>query len=242
MRVRAVLFDIYKTLLEVGPPPADAPERWVALWEKFLNTRPQLDLARFGANCDIVIAREHAAARATGVDFPEVYWPDVVREVLPQTASLSAAQFDEFLYSQTCLWHTVRLAPDLPELLQALSQHDLLLGLVSNCQPYSLRELDAELSRVNLDRSLFLRELCFLSFEHGFSKPNPHAFRLLTIRLRALGITPAQTLMVGDRLDNDIAPAQAQGWQTWLLSADHTSLGGSGTFGELMKHLATVRF
>ena len=54
---------------------------------------------------------------------------------------------------------------------------------------------------------------------HGFSKPDPHVFRLLSARLQARGIAAGDTLMVGDRLDNDIAPARAQGWRTWQLGA-----------------------
>ena len=37
--------------------------------------------------------------------------------------------------------------------------------------------------------------------------------------LEARGISPGEALMVGDRLDNDIDPARAFGWQTWQLSA-----------------------
>jgi FMN phosphatase YigB (HAD superfamily) len=63
----------------------------------------------------------------------------------------------------------------------------------------------------------FARELCFWSFEHGFSKPDPHAFRLLTARLEARGLQSSEALMVGDSLENDIEPARAQGWLTWQL-------------------------
>jgi FMN phosphatase YigB (HAD superfamily) len=233
MKIRAVLFDIYKTLLEVRPAPADAAERWGLLWQKWLKIVPRLDLAEFGAACDAVVAREHKLARAVGVDFPEVYWPDIVREVLPETASLSCAGFEEFQHGQTCLWHSVSLMPGAAKLLAFLAGQRFVLGLLSNCQPYSLRELDIELSRVGLDRSIFRPELCFFSFQHGFSKPNPHAFRLMSIRLRALGISPPQTLMVGDRLDNDIAPAKAQGWRTWLLSSASECPDQSGSCEQL---------
>jgi ribonucleotide monophosphatase NagD (HAD superfamily) len=45
-------------------------------------------------------------------------------------------------------------------------------------------------------------------------------------RLRAQGIAPGETLMVGDRVDNDIAPARAQGWQTWRLGEGDGMSGG----------------
>src|SRR6185436_1457015 len=81
MKIRAVIFDIYRTLLDVGPPPSDSEARWVALWLETFNGPPRLDLGGFRAACDAIITREHAAARAAGIAWPEVYWPDVIAEV-----------------------------------------------------------------------------------------------------------------------------------------------------------------
>jgi FMN phosphatase YigB (HAD superfamily) len=92
------------------------------------------------------------------------------------------------------------------------------MGIASNAQPYTLRELEGALLGRGLSLAVFTPELCFWSFEHGFSKPDPHVVRLLSARLRARGVRPDDTLMVGDRMDNDIEPARAQGWQTWKLA------------------------
>jgi len=51
---------------------------------------------------------------------------------------------------------------------------------------------------------------------------------MLTARLEARGISPTETLMVGDRLDNDIEPARAFGWHTWLLAATKPTGGQLG--------------
>ena len=101
----------------------------------------------------------------------------------------------------------------------------MLLGIASNAQAYTLRELHEALVTHRLGMDLFERDLCFWSFEHGFSKPDPHVFQILTARLAARGISPSDTLMVGNRLDSDIAPAKAHGWQTWQLSASPTEDG-----------------
>ena len=82
-----------------------------------------------------------------------------------------------------------------------------------------------------LSADLFHPALRFFSFEHGFSKPDPHVFQLLTARLGALGIAPEETLMVGDRLDNDIVPARAFGWQTWRVQT--APAADAGDFGAL---------
>ena len=52
-----------------------------------------------------------------------------------------------------------------------------------------------------------------MSGTHGFRKPDPRLF------LRAaddLGVAPSECVMVGDRIDNDIAPARLLGMRTVL--------------------------
>ena len=45
MSVRAVVFDVYQTLLEVLPAPADAERRWQKLWARLPGAAaaPSLD-------------------------------------------------------------------------------------------------------------------------------------------------------------------------------------------------------
>jgi FMN phosphatase YigB (HAD superfamily) len=218
MNVRAVIFDVYHTLLEISPPPADAARRWEFLCQDKLAKPPRLSLEEFAAACATLIEREHAAALAVGVAHPEIYWPAIAAKALPELARLSEAECDEFLYQHAQLQRTVRLVPEAAEVLAALAQRKTLLGIASNAQPYTLRELDTALATAGLSRSLFQPELCFWSFAFGFSKPDPHVFRLLSARLSAQGVGSDETLIVGDRPDNDIEPARAQGWRTWRLT------------------------
>lgn len=237
--VRAVFFDIYQTLLTVEAPPSDAPTQWAALWRRWFKNPPRLTLTEFSAACDQVIQLDHAQACSRGISSPEVYWPDITRQVLPELNALSDEEQADFLGAQAGLWHTVALMPEAIPVLHRLKKTGLTLGLASNCQPYTLRELDSELGKAGLDRSLFAPDLCFLSFEQGFSKPDPYVFQILTTRLRKRNITPAEALMVGDRLDNDCAPARAFGWQTWCLGqkpASPSELGGDWRqFGQALE-------
>jgi FMN phosphatase YigB (HAD superfamily) len=50
-----------------------------------------------------------------------------------------------------------------------------------------------------------------LSGVTGVRKPDPRA---ATMAAEALGVAPADCIMVGDRIDNDIAPARALGMAT----------------------------
>src|SRR5947207_6526331 len=240
MKLRAVISDIYNTLLEVGPPPTDAAERWEFLWEDKLADPARLTLEEFEGECGKIIAREHAAAILVGVQFPEIFWPAVAKEALPELARLRETERDEFLYQHAKLLRTVRLMPGAAEVLAELVRRNVLLGLISNCQPYTLRELDGALSAAELNRALFRPELCFFSFANGFSKPNPHAFRVLRAELQAHGIAPGEILMVGDRLVNDLEPARAHGFQTWWLTTASSADGHTGGDWSLFRnHLVT---
>jgi FMN phosphatase YigB (HAD superfamily) len=215
VNIRAAIFDVYGTLLRVAGPPADAPLRWEHLCRDSFQTAPRLNLEQFSAACARIIVREHETARARGIPHPEVYWPGVATEVLPELEQLSAGALDAFLFAQAQLWHTVQLAPGVASTLAELAREGVVMGIASNAQPYTLRELDATLGGVGLSRDLFQTSLSFWSFDHGFSKPDPHVFQILAARLAARGIAGSETCMIGDRLDHDIEPARAQGWHTW---------------------------
>ena len=94
-----------------------------------------------------------------------------------------------------------QLRPEIDGLLRRLRDRGLALGIVAN-QPERTR---AKLERAGID-GLFGHH--GLSGVTGYSKPDPRAFLSAA---QALGAAPAQCIMVGDRIDNDIAPAKALG-------------------------------
>jgi FMN phosphatase YigB (HAD superfamily) len=145
-----------------------------------------------------------------------------VTEVVPELARLPRHDQEEFLFRHMQIGHTTRMTTETAATLRWLKERPSLLGIASNAQAYTLRELKEALAVHALGMDLLEHDLCFWSFEHGFSKPAPHVFQILAARLAALGISPRETLMVGDRLDNDIAPAKAHGWQTWHFTAQET--------------------
>jgi putative hydrolase of the HAD superfamily len=100
-----------------------------------------------------------------------------------------------------------QLRPEIDGLLRRLRERGLKLGIVAN-QPQAARE---RLARAGIGE---LFEHQGLSGLTGFSKPDPRAFEAAT---EALGVASADCIMVGDRIDNDIAPAKALGMATILL-------------------------
>ncbi len=225
MSIQAVIFDVYGTLLEVGSPPSDAEARWQELCRDMLGIEPPLTRLGLSVAWSRVIAREHDAARVRGIPWPEVHWPSVVTEVLPPLARLSPSDQAEFLLRQIQTGHTTHMTTETAAALRRLKGRPVSIGIASNAQAYTLRELEQALGTHALGMDLFEPDLRFWSFEHGFSKPDPHVFQILTARLAARGVSPSGTLMVGDRLDNDLQPAQAMGWLTWHLTPSPTPDG-----------------
>jgi FMN phosphatase YigB (HAD superfamily) len=189
------------------------------LSERFPNDS-QPSLEAFNAASQSVIRRDHEAAREAGVDHPEVFWPSVAARAFAPLQRLSTGELDALLDRHAQLARTVRLMAGAAEVLERLRARGLVMGLLSNSQPYTLSELHRALGAAGLGLDLFHPDWQVLSFRFGFSKPNPHLFRVLSGRAAAFGFQPSEILMAGDRQDNDIEPALKQGWQTWRLTAE----------------------
>jgi putative hydrolase of the HAD superfamily len=102
-----------------------------------------------------------------------------------------------------------QLRPDVDGLLRRLRERGLTLGIVAN-QPEVARE---RLARVGIG-DLFAYE--GLSGSTGLRKPDLRAFHAAA---DSLGAPPTDCIMVGDRIDNDIAPAKSLGMATILFRA-----------------------
>ncbi len=234
MKIQAVIFDIYGTLLDVKPAPPEGEAHWRSLWKDTLGIEPSLSRLDFSIGCNRLVREQHEAGRARGILHPEILWPEIVRQVIPESAHFSKQQQEDFILGQIRTVHTTSMSREAAETLRALKGKGCVLGIASNAQAYTLRELEEALAQHQLTMELFETDLCFWSFQHGFSKPDPHVFQILSIRLQARGIPRDQILAVGDRLDNDVAPARSHGWQTWHLSIAPGESSGSGGWSDLL--------
>ena len=100
-----------------------------------------------------------------------------------------------------------QLRPEIDGLLRRLRARGLRLGIVAN-QLQTARE---RLARAGIGELFDHHGLSGLS---GLRKPDPRAF---TAAAEALGVPAPACIMVGDRIDNDIAPAKALGMAAILL-------------------------
>jgi putative hydrolase of the HAD superfamily len=152
-----------------------------------------------------------------------VDWPSVFRRAFKPARSIEAQTLSDFIYHHAALVHSVGPMPGAKAILRRCREAGIVCGIASNAQAYTLRELREALAPEGL--GFFDSRLVFWSFENGFSKPDPHVFQILAARLAGLGIAPEETLVIGDREDNDLRPAQALGFQTFLFVPPPTESG-----------------
>jgi FMN phosphatase YigB (HAD superfamily) len=236
--IRAVICDIYGTLLEVGPAPADAECRWKELWLARFGGPSAPTLREFDQAIRAHIPSRHAEGRARGLLQPEIVWPTLAASAFPVLHRLPAEEQESFFLQHARLCRTTRLAPGAADCLRDAQTACLLLGIASNAQACTRGELAHALAMESLDASLFHPAASFYSYEHGVAKPDPRVFRHLGTRLAALGMAPEEILMVGDRLDADIGPAHAAGWAAWHLRREPGP--SAGPWLQLRQHLASA--
>ena len=128
-----------------------------------------------------------------------------------------------FEVAQARLARTTALMAGSGSVLRLLLASGVVIGLAANAQPYTVRELDEALVAVGLGTDIFQEDLVFWSFRHGFAMPDPHVFRLLSMRLQARGIEPGEVLMVGNDPERDLQPALAFGWKAYQLRSERSA-------------------
>ena len=97
--------------------------------------------------------------------------------------------------------------PDAEAVLRTLQARGYRMGIIANQSPGS----EKRLAKFGL---LPFFEVVCASAEEGIAKPDPEIFRRALTRA---GCAPADAVMIGDRTDNDIAPAKTLGMQTVLI-------------------------
>ena len=158
----------------------------------------------------------------------EIDYAGIVQNCLDDLGiEVSDAELGRFLDAEHEAWKPARHLPGTTlSLLDALHDLGLTVGLVSNAfDPPQLlhRDLDELAVAERLEVAVFSSEI-------GKRKPHPAIFECA---LATLGVSPAETLFVGDRLYEDVRGAGELGMTTvqalWFRADDHAD-GGEPDF------------
>jgi putative hydrolase of the HAD superfamily len=200
--LRAVLFDVDFTLCRPGPELS--PERYARIAARHGVT---LDASRYDD------AREAAALnlkRHPELLHDDSIWHRFTEDIFvgmggpAELASDCATEIEQG-------WEVsenFELYEDALPVLDELRAAQLRLGLVSN----GIRDLREFVAHHRLDVDAIVG-----SRAHGYVKPHPTIFQSA---LEQLGVEPAQAVMVGDSLEEDVEGARALGMRAILIDRD----------------------
>jgi putative hydrolase of the HAD superfamily len=200
--LRAVLFDVDFTLCRPGPELS--PERYARIAARHGIT---LDVSRYDD------AREAAALNLKR--HPELLHDDTIWHRFTEEIFLGMGGPEEI--ASECAteieqgWEVSEnfdLFEDALPVLEELRAAQLLLGLVSN----GIRDLREFVVHHRLDVDAVVG-----SRAHGFVKPHPTIFQAA---LEQLGVEPAEAVMVGDSLEEDVEGARALGLRAILIDRE----------------------
>lgn len=211
-RIRAVIFDIYGTLLisrsGVIRPDPSFDDRLARILTKHGHTAPSSPTTALHH----AIRRHHAGSVH---EHPEVNLLSIWHEVLG--APLSTAALLEIEEARL----PCQPMPGASETIRELSRRGLHLGCLSNAQANTLPTLDRLLGPIS---PLLHPDLVILSYQHRLAKPSRRLFDLAARRLAHLGISPDEILFVGNDPLQDIIPARCSGFRTALFTGHPDSL------------------
>ena len=149
-------------------------------------------------------AYERACRRAVACFAPDAY-KAIIWELTGRDIALA-----ERVYARYHECRSERFPFELREgiagVLQRLHDRGLKLGLAANQPAATVATLD----EVGIGRYFSHRQV---SEHHGFRKPD---VRLFLRACEDLGVEPAECIMVGDRIDNDVVPANLLSMRTVL--------------------------
>ena len=220
--IRAVLFDVYGTLIVSGSGDVgltSKSDRWAAANEAAaaVGVEPPKDPRALGDALLAAIEEEHLRLRADRVDFPEVRIEELWTRIVPDADPRRLAV--EYEMRVNPVWPM----PGLVETLDTLHGRGVRLGIVSNAQFFTPL-LFGPLTGRPFGEFGFEPDLCVWSYEHRVAKPGTDLYERAAESVAKFGVTPAQTLYVGNDMRNDVWPASRVGFRTALFAGDARSL------------------
>ena len=202
MILRAVLFDVDFTLAKPGPDLG--PEGYRRMGTRY---GLELDPARYSEARTAALAslERHPELRHD----EELWFAFTERIVRGMGGDADAAR--ELAVEMTRAWERSENFDLYDDALPALAQlraHGLKLGLVSN----GGREISDFVAHHRLDV-----DCAVASRAHGWIKPHESIFRAA---LTLIGVAPAEAVMVGDSVEDDIEGASALGMRAVLIDRE----------------------
>ncbi|NNJ24711.1 HAD family hydrolase [Alienimonas chondri] len=229
--VRAVLFDVYGTLVISGSGDVGVNAA-AGRGDAFVSSLQAVGLpatvdGEIGVEAlNAAIRDDHAAKRDLRIEYPEVDITEIWRNALGVLGVEPPERNDllRLTIEYECRVNPTWTMPHAAEVVKAIAGRGLLLGIVSNAQWFTPLVVRAHLG-LNMARgSLFAEDVMVWSYECRRAKPGTYLYECAAAKLKSHGIEPHEVLYVGNDLLNDCTPAQQMGFRTALFAGDERSL------------------
>lgn len=232
--VRAVLFDVYGTLIisgsgDVGTIAAAPGDAFSSACEA-LGLRLTVVGEEAASAFVETIHAAHEEARRRGIEYPEVDIVAVWETTLGKLERLKQIDGDVAGVDprRLALEYEMRVNPVWPmpgakETLSKLKAARLTLGIISNAQFFTPLLFPALLQR-SIEDTGFDPALCVYSYIHGQAKPGTFLFEQARRSLASRDVAPGEILYIGNDMLNDVSPAREIGFRTALFAGDKRSL------------------
>ena len=230
--VRAVVFDIYGTLLisgsgDVGSADTGGRDSLVRQSLEESGLLERLDSTPKAADLQRSIQRINADRVTPDCAKPEVDIVEVWRDVLTQSGWTNEPSEIEMVVRLAARYEALANPtwpmPGSVQLLQHLKQHGFTLGIVSNAQIFTLPLMNNLMDCNGLKDAGFSLDLCVFSNRYRQAKPGPRLFEVLRRGLLNQGILPNEAVYVGNDMLNDVWAASEAGLRTAWFAGDSRS-------------------
>jgi len=249
-QVRAVLWNVYGTLVAIpgGDLAFEHPTPFVmsvALDKTIQEFKMWASMSRKpGQPADYMatiynqVLAEQRMAPGGGEKHPEIgsdrLWEAILKKLLQKDYKFDAGFFgslNEFSRKVAYFFHAslqgTACYPGAAEAMRHVTEQGLRQGLLANGQHFTTvqlqRGLAAQDEGAQLEQ-LLTPGLTVLSHEVRARKPSDRLFRQALTALQEQGISAAEVLHVGSRIQQDLVPARRLGMRTALFAGDKASL------------------
>lgn len=230
--IKAVLFDIYGTLLiseagDIGLTSLGQKDEEKKFTLKAANNEKELSFDEIRSRLTDIIRRHHKSIldASDKIIYPEVdiitVWSELFQECNLNDFSINHISRASLYFE--ILSNKVDLMPGVSSIFEYLRESDLNLGIVSNAQFYTPLLMEY-LCDASLEKLGFSEDISSWSYKIGCGKPDPIIFCNPIETLNKSGIQNHEILYIGNDMLNDISCAASYGLKTVLFAGDKRSL------------------
>ncbi len=241
--IKAVLFDIYGTLLISGSGEVGSSTQKPTEGPSLPRFHGAVSASGFGVNRDPkffdekcnelylgYISSRHGELKKLGIPFPEVdilsIWHRLLTQLLNEKDISGSITVDNLILTALLFEldsNRTWTMPGTREVLRELNHRGIITGIVSNAQfytPYILGTLIGS----SLAETGFSPDLMSWSYLNGYAKPSLEMFSSVSKFIQNSGIGANEVIYIGNDMLNDISTAAELGFRTVLFAGDQRSL------------------